>query len=693
MKPMQAFSWTKLNWSFLLAGTVILGSSGFFGIQTMERGVQWMNRTHETVQSIQKAQLAFDLGEEDYAKYLLKRSPNRFKNIGKELEDSFQGSLDFNQLNDGGLVPAESLYRLQGQLGDEKAILQDGIEKTQRGHWKEAAAEFQSPVHKALETAIRDSFVELARLESWKIKIRREEDAAAGHRNREIIAICSTAMALICLLAGFMVFVHSWRRWAAERETDRKEKRFQAVMETALDGIVLCDGEGVIRYFNQGAEKIFGYRSPAILGKPFISLLPERRYRLYRESLGEAMERNTPRLEMTGRRADGGEFQMEVTSTTARIGKEVFHTKILRDISEQRKAEGLLQEREEMFRNLFEEGPVGMILVDRDFKLVNVNYAFCHMLDFRKKDLIGGNFQSRVDPEDAQPEQSLIEKLFEGLIPHYHMEKRYVTRSGERIWSKVSASVNLGQDGKPRYMLAIVENIDEVKRVDEMKADLISVVSHQLKTPVGEINGYIENMLEGLAGDLKQRQREYLEDMREIGMNNFRLISDLLNVSKIERGVISMDIKPVPAAEVIQSAIRDYIAPIRQKGLSLQLNGLDSDLWVNADRDKTVEVLRNLINNALKCTDKGFLQLSIQEEEEDILIEVEDSGIGMGPEMQRRLFMKQSTLGPESGRAGAGLGLFIAKSFMEMQKGEIAVRSEKGKGTCFTLCLPKVRER
>jgi signal transduction histidine kinase len=196
--------------------------------------------------------------------------------------------------------------------------------------------------------------------------------------------------------------------------------------------------------------------------------------------------------------------------------------------------------------------------------------------------------------------------------------------------------------------------------------------------------------LEGLAGELKPKQREYLEDMREIGMNNFRLISDLLNVSKIERGVIAMDIKPVSLREIVELSVRDYEGPIRQKGLALELKGLEEPTQVRADRDKTVETLRNLVNNALKCTDRGSITLEAREDEDDAMIDVKDTGIGMDSETLGRLFTKQRMMGKEAGRSGAGLGLYIAKSFMEMQNGDITVASEKGKGSCFTLYLPKV---
>jgi signal transduction histidine kinase len=231
--------------------------------------------------------------------------------------------------------------------------------------------------------------------------------------------------------------------------------------------------------------------------------------------------------------------------------------------------------------------------------------------------------------------------------------------------------------------------VGKLQTVADMKLDLISVVSHQLKTPVAEINGFIENMLEGLTGELNPKQKRYLGEMRLIGRDNYKLISDLLSVSKIDRGIISLDIHPVSAKEVVSLAIRDYEQNMKEKGLSLRLEGMEDDITLYADRDKVVEVLRNLLNNAIKCTDSGSVAIRVGSEGDQGVIEVRDTGIGMDEETLGSLFTKNRVLGKEAHRSGAGLGLYISKHFMNIQKGDITVTSEIGKGSCFKLVVPK----
>ena len=306
-----------------------------------------------------------------------------------------------------------------------------------------------------------------------------------------------------------------------------------------------------------------------------------------------------------------------------------------------------------------------------------LNYSVMTILIWVAAFLISLVVASRLEKRVTQPLRLIVEKMQDIARGEGDLTKRLEV-SGEDEIAEVAAAFNT--------------YVEKLQTVDEMKLGLISVVSHQLKTPVAEVNGYIENMLEGLAGEVTPKQRQYLEDMREIGKENYRLICDLLSASKIERGVVSVNLNPVSAKRLVELSIRDYEEPIRGKGLKLFLRGLENDFKVYADQDKTVETIRNLINNAVKCTDHGSLTIAIEDLSGQGVIEVRDTGIGMSRETMDRLFTKSRVMGKEAGRAGAGLGLYIAKNFMRLQKGDVTVTSELGKGSCFRLTIPKVPE-
>ena len=206
----------------------------------------------------------------------------------------------------------------------------------------------------------------------------------------------------------------------------------------------------------------------------------------------------------------------------------------------------------------------------------------------------------------------------------------------------------------------------------------------------------IENMLGGLTGELTAKQKRYLQEMYEICSRNYRLVTDLLNVSRIERGVLSVDIEPVKLREIVDLALRDYQRDIKKKGLALKIEEVDEGIVVLADMDKMVEALSNVINNAVKFTDKGSITIRITDEITGKgkygIVEVRDTGTGMSDKVLDNLFTKEKILsGPPIAGGGVGIGLYIAKNFMEVQKGDVAATSVFGEGSTFVLRVPGER--
>jgi protein-histidine pros-kinase len=352
-----------------------------------------------------------------------------------------------------------------------------------------------------------------------------------------------------------------------------------------------------------------------------------------------------------------------------------------------------LKESEEKFRALAESANDGIVTASSGGEIVYWNRAAEALFGHSAKEALGMPFMTLLlDPSAEQAED--FRRAFAGgtsKLAGHATEWTGRHKEGRTFPTEISLHSWFTDQGV--FSTATIRDITERKQIDDLKRDVIAMVSHQLKTPAAEINGYIENLLDGLAGDLTERQREYLQDMRDIGLDNYRLISDLLSVSKIERGVLTVDPRPVPLRQILELALRDYEEAIRRKGLDLRLEIAQKDARVMADPDKTVETLRNLINNAVKCTDKGSISLSASQSAGFSFVEVRDTGIGMGPETLSRLFTRDRIMGQEAGRSGAGLGLYIAKHFMNLQGGDIMVTSEKGKGTVFTVRIPNAADR
>jgi len=350
--------------------------------------------------------------------------------------------------------------------------------------------------------------------------------------------------------------------------------------------------------------------------------------------------------------------------------------------------EQMLRENEDKYRTIFETAGSAMAIFEEDRTISLVNTEFEKLSGFAREDI-----ETRKSWEEFVANDVDLKKMRE-----YHRQRRVEPFSAPRTYEfKFIDRYGMIKDifmtvamiPATTKSIASLMDITERKRIERMKSDFVSLVSHQLKTPVAEINGYVFNLLTGIAGALTPKQREYLEEMQEISGKNYRLISDLLNVSRLERGVISMDIRPVAVKDLVEMSLQDYYERLKKQNLVLQLGGLEQEIFVNADKEKVIEVIGNVLNNAIKFTSQGTIGIVVTVKEDTARISISDTGAGIPPHRLEKLFTKDQMLegGPVAG-GGAGLGLYIAKQFMLLQKGDITVVSQVGKGTTFEISLP-----
>jgi len=354
-------------------------------------------------------------------------------------------------------------------------------------------------------------------------------------------------------------------------------------------------------------------------------------------------------------------------------------------------AEQALRESEEKLRLFLDSATDFFTIWDSELNLIDLNEASLRYPLLR--------------PPHGAKKEDFIGKNMLKLEPGVKQRGRYdrylkVIRTGKPFYAEdVFPHPNFGdihlavRAFKVGDGLGIVtEDITERKEIERMKSDFVSLVSHQLKSPVAGMLAAIGNMLEGLTGDLTAEQKEYLQQMQRMCSRNFRLVSDLLNISRMERGVLSVDIQPIELGEVVGLTIRDYSESIEKKGLALNWEGKDKGIVVLADKDKLIEALSNVINNAVKFTDGGSITIETTTEGEYGIIEVRDTGTGMSDEVMKDLFKKEKVLSgapKPRGGGGAGLGLYIAKGFMKLQQGDVTASSVVGEGSVFVFRIPR----
>lgn len=227
--------------------------------------------------------------------------------------------------------------------------------------------------------------------------------------------------------------------------------------------------------------------------------------------------------------------------------------------------------------------------------------------------------------------------------------------------------------------------------LNQAKSEFISIASHQLRTPLSIIKGYLSMVIDGDYGSVSKTVFEILEKVYENNERLIRLVNDLLNISRIESGRLEYRFKAVKFDELVKELVEEFQMKAQEKNLTLKFICQKSLPVVNIDVTKIKEVISNLIDNALKYTKRGKIVVKVEKSgEKQILFSVQDTGLGIDPSEQNRIFEKFTRGQSSKGTVGGlGIGLYVSKKFIEGHGGKIWVESEGlGKGSKFVFSLP-----
>ena len=242
---------------------------------------------------------------------------------------------------------------------------------------------------------------------------------------------------------------------------------------------------------------------------------------------------------------------------------------------------------------------------------------------------------------------------------------------------------------------SVLEEIRQKQQLTELnktKDEFLSFASHQLRSPLTVIAGYASMIALGELGTISPRQKEVVGNMFDATMNLSRLVEDFLNVSRIEQGGMKYTFDTFALDVLLQEVVRDMQVPARNRGLALDYTApANTPCFVLGDEDKLREVYINVIDNAIKYTEKGSVSVTLSVDEAHFVVAVRDTGIGIAQDMQESIFEKFKRARSDRGVAtGSGLGLYLARQIIQGHKGAITVVSEGiNQGTIFTITIPK----
>lgn len=365
----------------------------------------------------------------------------------------------------------------------------------------------------------------------------------------------------------------------------------------------------------------------------------------------------------------------------------------------QREMEVLKSEREKSLRDIATEKSRivtiincmgdGVLVCDRDSCVVLTNPAAGRMLGVQESSLIGRSLSECSI--DGTLTETIMESLRSADSTFPTVSQELCPSGSTSAFLRAHTAPVKNDLGETLGAVTVLQDITGLKELDRMKSDFVAMVSHELRSPVASVQQQLSVILEGLSGDLTQRQMRMLRRAQERAGGLLELINDLLDLSKIEAGMVVQYKEPLRLEELLER-VRELMLPEAEaKGLKLKLQVKSPLPVVQGDKDNLEGVFTNLVNNAIKYTPEGGkITIRIKGEGENVRAEVSDTGIGISREDLSRIFDRFYRVKSEKTRqiVGTGLGLCIVKHVVEAHLGTIAVESEEGGGSTFTVVLP-----
>ncbi len=499
-------------------------------------------------------------------------------------------------------------------------------------------------------------------------------------------------------------------------------RRMATVISDSNDAVIMHDLDGKITAWNKGAKETYGYSEAEALKMNVRDIVAESDRKaaltlIKRIRKGEVIKS----FELRRVTKDGRILDVWLTTTllTDDKGKPVAIATTERDITDRNKAEAALKEKlEDMARlaTVVSDSNDAVILSDLDGKITAWNKGAKETYGYSEAEALKMNVREIVAEEDREAAMTLIKKIKTGDVVK-SFELRRVTKDGKILDVWLTTTLLTDEEGKPVAIATTERDITERKQdadnriakeiaesSNRMKSEFLANMSHEIRTPMNAILGYAE-----LLGFLVEEkiQKNYLESIKSSGRGLLSLINDILDLSRIEAGKIELRYEFVDTHFFFSEFRQIFSLKIAEIGLEFILDissGIPAGIYV--DEARLRQVLFNLIGNAIKFTETGYVKLKIytvnpnihkvqkenKEEPIDLIIEVEDSGIGISKEFQDEIFKPFVQQQQQSTKkyGGTGLGLSITMRLVELMNGTIGLFSEPGKGSTFRVMIPEV---
>lgn len=494
-----------------------------------------------------------------------------------------------------------------------------------------------------------------------------------------------------------------------ERALESSEQRLRSVMETVKNGILLLDLEGRAVFFNDALCRMLGYSREEMEHTPLADVLAPAGGKTIDEPVA-ALVRGEPvaeRCRLRVLRKDGQPIDVEVfRSPFVEHGVTIGSLAEIRDITEELALQRSVEQSAAELASILKAVHNAIILADERGTILRVNPAVSALFGWEEEELLGRNVRELV-PEPARSRHSDHLRHYlgtgepsthEGGVVGHVRESEGHHKDGTTFPIEINIEEARSVAGDHRTFTAVIHDITGRKQAERYRelaqrttarAEFFATMSHELRTPLNSILGFGQLLKDGTTESLSERQSEYVGHIIDGGEHLLSLINELLDIARIDAGQQHLDIAPLDPAQTIAEVLEEQRPAARAKGLALRSQLDDVPPAMLTDQRSVRQILTNLVGNAVKFTDSGYVEVRARRDGDRLRIDVEDSGAGIPEEHWERVFEEFERVGQgDQDNTGTGLGLPIAKRLVEALGGEMALASTEGSGSTFTVWLP-----
>ena len=487
----------------------------------------------------------------------------------------------------------------------------------------------------------------------------------------------------------------------AEDALKQSEEKFRNFFENSNDALFIADARTrKLVDCNKKAEILMEYPKTKILTMNADNLHPKDKVKETMEGFKKQMEGKITITETEVLTKSGKRIPVSINASSMELNGKNYGIAVFRDITEKKKAEDALKERENRYKTLIENIPQKVFLKDKNSVYISCNNNYAKDLKIKPEEIAGKTdykFYPKKLAEKYRGDDKRIIKTekTEEIIEEYiqagqklfvHTIKVPIKDEKDKLAGVLGIFWDVTEEKRAQEI--IKKEIERMKEIDESKTNFLNIVSHEMKTPLTAINAHL-----GVLDDLKTNLSEQeLLSLEAIKRNNYllkSLIDNILELSRIESGKFELNMSKINLERVIKEVKSNLEILSEKKGLQLIIN-VGKLPEVLADEMRVREILNNLISNSIKFTDKGWIKVKAEKQDNHVVISIIDTGIGISKDKINNLFRKFYQVDPSIGRrfGGTGLGLAITKQLIELQGGKITVASTYGKGSTFSVTLP-----